>query len=104
MGALIMNTEVVTKDQTKFVLPANLKDYESLYKNFDWTHVHNEVEWFDGGKLNAAYNAVDRHAKNHNKNKVALIYEAANGKIEKYTYLDLKHMTNKFANVLKKLQ
>ncbi|MBS3068369.1 acetate--CoA ligase [Candidatus Micrarchaeota archaeon] len=98
-----MQTEIVTKDQTKFVLQPNLKDYEALYKNFDWKNVHNEIEWFDNGELNAAYNAVDRHAKNHNKNKVALIYEAANGKIDKYTYLDLKHMTNKFANVLKKL-
>ncbi len=95
--------EQVAKNINSFTSEPNMKDYELLYKNFDWQKVHSELSWFEGGKLNAAYNAVDRHALGPNKNKVALIYESTDGKIEKYTYLDLKNLSNKFANVLKKL-
>ena len=99
---MVITTEVATKDPKTFALPANMQDYDSLHGNFDWKNARSEIEWFDGDSLNAAYNAVDRHAKTHNRNKVAVIYEAADGKIEKYTYLDLKNLTNKFANVLTK--
>ena len=98
-----METQLIEKDKKRFVLQPNLDDYTFLYQNFNWKDVHQEIEWFQDGKLNAAYNAVDRHTKNHNRNKVALIYEATDGRVEKYTYLDLKHMTNKFANLLRKL-
>jgi len=30
--------------------------------------------WFVGGKINASYNAVDRHVKTWRKNKVAIIW------------------------------
>ncbi len=98
-----MKTECIEKNTKSFSLPPHLSDYAATYESFSWDHARNEIDWFPDGTLNAAYNAVDRHAKNHNKNKVAIIYEAADGTVEKYTYLDLKHMTNKFANILRKL-
>jgi acetyl-CoA synthetase len=61
------------------------------------------VEWFPGGKINAAHNVVDRHAKGKNANKVALIYDDGEGNARKVTFKELYEQTNKFANVLKKL-
>ncbi|MDP2861145.1 MAG: AMP-binding protein, partial [bacterium] len=62
-----------------------------------------EIEWFKDGKLNAAYNAVDRHLKTWRKNKVALYWEGENGESEKYTFEDLAEKSNQFAHGLKSL-
>lgn len=80
----------------------NLENYEETYKKFKWSDVYGEVEWFDG-KLNIAHEAVDRHANSWRKNKVALYLERENETSEKYTFLEMKHLSNKFANVLKAL-
>ncbi len=98
-----VSRDLIEKDKSKFQLPAYLDDYDQALKCFDWKTIQNELEWFDKDHINAAVNAVDRHTKTQNRNKVAVIYESAAGKIEKYTYLDLKHSSNKFANVLTKL-
>jgi acetyl-CoA synthetase len=60
-------------------------------------------KWFEGGKTNIAYNALDRHIKTHRKNKVAIIHEKENGERERMTYYDLYRSANQFANVLKSL-
>lgn len=81
----------------------NMEDYESIYKNFSEKKYLNEIDFFEDGKMNAAYNAVDRHANSWRKNKLALIWEGPNGEVEKFTFQDLSLLSNKFANVLKKL-
>ena len=58
--------------------------------------------FFKDGKLNAAYNAVDRHVKTWRKNKVALYWESDNDS-KKFTFSELSMLSNKFANVLKDL-
>jgi acetyl-CoA synthetase len=61
------------------------------------------IRWFGGGKLNAAYNCLDRHLRTWRKNKAALIWEGErNGENRVYTYQQLHHEVCKFANVLKK--
>ncbi len=60
-------------------------------------------KWFVGGKVNIAYNALDRHILTHRKNKVAIIHERENGERERMTYYDLYRAANKFANALKSL-
>ncbi len=57
--------------------------------------------WFVGGKINASYNALDRHLKTWRKNKVALIWEGENGEVRKYTYRDLYVEVNRAAELLK---
>lgn len=84
-------------------IPAYLKDYETIYKGFDWQDARREIEYFEGGKINAAYNAIDRHMKGWRKNKIALIFESAAGTVEKYSYHDLKMLSDKFANALRNL-
>lgn len=60
-----------------------------------------DVAWFVEGRLNASYNAVDRHAL-ANPDKVAIIYEADEpGQGHKVTYGQLLKDVCRIANVLK---
>ena len=53
---------IIKKDLSKFPLSPNLLNYPEFYKNFSWKDKEKEITFFDDGTLNAAYNAVDRHA------------------------------------------
>ncbi|MEO7672815.1 MAG: acetate--CoA ligase [Pyrinomonadaceae bacterium] len=61
------------------------------------------AKWFDGGKINVAYNCLDRHLTTWRKNKAAIIWEGEPGETRTLTYLQLHTEVCKFANVLKKL-
>lgn len=77
----------------------NLQSYDEVYKHFDWTDTEREFSWFKTGKVNMAYEAIDRHVETYNKNKVALYYKD-DQRNEKYTFLEMKKWSNKAANVL----
>ncbi|MDC3415243.1 acetate--CoA ligase [Terrihalobacillus insolitus] len=80
----------------------NLKDYHNARKNFDWEQVKRKFSWYETGKVNAAYETIDRHAENPSKkNQVALSYSAPDRE-EELTFEQLKNQSNQFANVLKK--
>jgi len=72
-------------------------------KAYEWTPPH--FKWFVGGKINASYNAVDRHFISKKKDKAAIIWEPEPTEESKriLTYSDLYREVNKFANVLKGL-
>jgi len=91
---------VVDKPAELFTVAPNLGNYEAASRDFTWEEARKEIDWFDGGRLNAAYNAVDRHALNWRKNKVALYWEGERGEIEKYTFRELSELSNQFANAL----
>src|SRR5689334_21558008 len=59
-------------------------------------------KWFPDGELNASYNCLDRHLKTQ-PNKVAIIFEADDGKVTRITYKQLHAKVCEFANGLKKL-
>jgi acetyl-CoA synthetase len=56
-------------------------------------------KWFYDGELNASYNCLDRHLKTQ-PDKVAIIFEADDGKVTKITYKQLHHEVCKLANAL----
>src|SRR3954470_19476251 len=56
--------------------------------------------WFHDGELNASYNCLDRHLKTQ-PDKVAIIFEADDGKVTKVTYQQLYKEVCRFANALK---
>lgn len=59
------------------------------------------IKWFEGGKLNASYNCLDRHLEK-NADKFALIWESDTPKECRYiSYAELHAETCKLANVLK---
>ncbi|MGE9289980.1 MAG: acetate--CoA ligase [Puniceicoccales bacterium] len=73
-----------------------------------WDRVLNEDEkpffkWFEGGKTNLAYNCIDRHIANGDRNKAALIWEGEPGDSRVLTYFDLYREVNQFANAMKSL-
>ncbi|HUW21907.1 MAG TPA: acetate--CoA ligase [Candidatus Bathyarchaeia archaeon] len=98
-----MEDKIIEKSKKNLKREPNLANYDDTYKNFHWQNVHNEIVWFSGNKLNAAYNAVDRHAINFRKNKVALYWRDGEGKKEKYTFAEISSLSSQFANVLREL-
>src|SRR6266853_3728768 len=59
--------------------------------------------WFDDGQLNASYNCLDRNLSNGNSDKVAIIFEADDGKVTKITFRELHARVCQLANGLKSL-
>src|SRR5471032_2795398 len=59
-------------------------------------------KWFYDGELNASYNCLDRHLKTQ-PGKVAIIFEADDGKVTKITYQGLYKEVCRLANGLKAL-
>jgi len=57
-------------------------------------------KWFHDGELNASYNCLDRHLKTQ-ADKVAIIFEADDGKVTKITYRELHQEVCRLANALK---
>ena len=56
--------------------------------------------WFYDGELNASHNCLDRHLKTQ-PDKVAIIFEADDGKVTKITYKQLYHEVCRLANALR---
>ncbi|WP_257352220.1 acetate--CoA ligase [Pseudalkalibacillus decolorationis] len=80
----------------------NLDDYEATYRSFDWLEVEKEFTWSKTGRVNIAYEAIDRFAENAKKNQVALYFSDA-VRDEKYTFKEMKDYSNQAGNVLKDL-
>ncbi|MGH9138970.1 MAG: acetate--CoA ligase [Acidimicrobiales bacterium] len=75
--------------------------YEDWHTTLDWQLPF--AKWFVGGKLNACYNAVDRHVAAGHGDKVAYHWEGEPGDTRTVTYADLLSEVQRFANVLKSL-
>jgi len=82
--------------------PGNMPDYDQACAEFSFEDVEKEFTWHETGRVNVAHEAIDRHAEGWRKNKVALYADGPDG-AQKYTFLDLKLLSNQFANVLKSL-
>ncbi|HVV18361.1 MAG TPA: acetate--CoA ligase, partial [Pseudonocardiaceae bacterium] len=81
------------------------KQAEHLHWDTKWTQVLDWsnapfAKWFIGGKLNVAYNAVDRHVEAGNGDRVAFHWEGEPGDSRTITYADLKRDVCKAANAL----
>jgi len=67
----------------------------------DWDYHRGHIRWFQGGKLNASFNCLDRHLKERG-DQVAIIWEADDpARDRKITYRELHQQVSKLANVLK---
>lgn len=88
--------------------------WEQAARRLDWAepwHTAHEWEpptdgaipaarWFVGGKLNVAYNCVDRHVDAGRGDKVALHFEGEPGDRTTVTYADLQRRVSQAANAL----
>jgi acetyl-CoA synthetase len=78
----------------------NLPNYEQVYQQFDWVETEKQFSWYETGRVNLAYEAIDRHAESYRKNKIALYYRDG-VRNEKYTFKEMKEYSNQAGNVLK---
>jgi acetyl-CoA synthetase len=109
-----------------FVEQANVND-ESIYEEFegdwpqcweqaadllDWYDDYDRVlddsnepfyEWFVDGKLNAAYNCLDRHVEDGRGDETALEWVGEHGDTRTFTFEDLTREVNEFAAALREL-
>src|SRR3954470_22938975 len=81
---------------------------EALHWDQKWDTVLDEsnkpfYKWFVGGKLNVAYNCVDRHVEDGNGDRVAFHWRGEEGEERDITYAEFLEDTKKFANGLKEL-
>ncbi|KGJ29724.1 acetate--CoA ligase [Staphylococcus haemolyticus] len=90
-----MKVEVFESEQGNY----NLQDYEKTYQDFDWDEVKKAFSWNETGKINMAYECIDRHVDNGKGDKIALNYRDEKRK-EQYSFKELKVLSNKAANVL----
>jgi len=58
-------------------------------------------KWFADGRLNVSYNCLDAQVEAGLGDKVALIFEADDGRVTRVTYADLLRRVGRFANALK---
>jgi acetyl-CoA synthetase len=61
------------------------------------------AKWFIGGKLNASYNALDRHVLEGRGNRIAFLFEGEPGDSKQITYSQLLTEVKKCANALTSL-
>ena len=82
--------------------------WENQAKNLHWDSPWSEVldwqppyaKWFVGGKLNASFNALDRHVNEGRGSRVAFHFEGEPGDTRTITYSDLLIEVKKTANAL----
>lgn len=79
----------------------NLANYEKERDIFSWETASRRLSFWKTGKVNVAYETIDRHVDEGYGDKVALHYVNENEKIA-LTFREIKDLTDHYANVLKK--
>ncbi len=77
--------------------------YKPWDRVLDWSYDADNlyVKWFEGGKLNVAYNCIDRHLAERG-DQTAIIWEGDDPNDAKHiTYRELHEQVSRLANVLK---
>ncbi|MFZ2540272.1 MAG: AMP-binding protein, partial [Gallionella sp.] len=124
----VLNEQRIFEPSAQFVKQANVagmagyqalcdaavEDYEGFWakqarETLQWKKPFTKVldqskapffKWFEDGELNVSYNCLDRHLATQ-PDKIAIIFEADNGKVSKITYRELHGRVSQFANGLK---
>jgi acetyl-CoA synthetase len=106
-------TAARVSDRTPYEQAAadRLRFWEEQAEQLDWFEPWDEVlswkppfaRWFDGGKLNASYNCLDRHLDGPRADATALIWEGEPGEVRRYTYRELHAEVSALAAALKGL-
>ncbi len=124
----VLNEQRVFEPSPQFVKQANVSgmagykalsdaaknDYEGFWsklarETLQWKKPFTKVlnkdqapfyKWFEDGELNVSYNCLDKHLATQ-PDKIAIIFEADDGKVSKITYRELHGRVCQFANGLK---
>jgi len=79
---------------------SNIRSYEERLQGFDWSIGEKELGYKKGDKINIGWYCSDRICQLGKGNKLAFIWENHEGRIKKYTYNDIRQLSNTFASFL----
>ncbi|NVM16155.1 MAG: acetate--CoA ligase [Candidatus Lokiarchaeota archaeon] len=105
----------MSMEEYKKLYKQSIEDMEGFWgeqaKSLDWFKPYDKVwekselfpgKWFVGGKLNVAYNCIDRHVKAGNGDRVAIIWEADEPEqVRTFTYNELLKEVSMVANAMR---
>ncbi|MFX1286932.1 MAG: acetate--CoA ligase [Promethearchaeota archaeon] len=105
----------MSMEEYKKLYEKSIEDMEGFWgeqaASLDWFKPYDKVwektdlfpgKWFVGGKLNVAYNCIDRHVKAGKGDRVAIIWEADEpGQVRTFTYNELLKEVNMVANAMR---
>ena len=96
-----MQWETIRKPRGDWTTPPNIPDYAQARTAFSWDAARLALDGLpDGGGLNLAHEAVDRHVAAGRGDKVALRWIAKDGTATALSYRALSLLSNRFANAL----
>ncbi|MCP4662947.1 MAG: AMP-binding protein, partial [bacterium] len=80
-------------------MQSNIGDHEALRASFDWSQARETLGW-PGDKFNIGWYCSDRICEQGLGEKLALIWEGTSGEVRRYTYNDLRVLSNAYASKL----
>ena len=98
---MVMSYPEITKQLQTLQTTPNLGEWSVERGSWNWDNVASELDLPDG-LYNQAHECIDRHAE-ATPNKVAMIWEGGDGAIERYSFQEMRHHSNRFANALSTL-
>ncbi|HEY9191828.1 MAG TPA: acetate--CoA ligase [Methyloversatilis sp.] len=99
----MLNSSIIRKTTADLRVRPNLNDYDLQRRMFGWDEAARALEGLPGGGLNIAWEAVDRHASGPLRDKTAFRFLGADSASLDISFAELARLTNRFANVLRRL-
>ncbi|MGA2296991.1 MAG: acetate--CoA ligase [FCB group bacterium] len=81
----------------------NIGTYDERVKNFDWNIAEKELDYKSGNVINIGWYCSDRICQMGKGEKMGLIWEGSTGIEKKYTYNDIRLVTNTIGQFLRDL-
>jgi acetyl-CoA synthetase len=81
----------------------NMASYEDTYKDFSWKSVEEELGYKPGDFINIGDYCTDRICRLGKAEKTGFIWQDHHGNVKKYTFDDMRVLTNSIAQYLKTL-
>lgn len=78
----------------------NLQNYETIKNNFSWDEAAKQLSFWHTGRVNAAYETIDRHVDEGFGDKIALHYVGGEER-RTMTFKEVKEKTDHYAQVLR---
>ncbi|MFZ5931965.1 MAG: acetate--CoA ligase [Pseudomonadota bacterium] len=97
------NETPIIRKGGSFAIPPNLENYEEARRNFSWAEARGDLDGLPDGRLNIAYEAVDRHVLHGLGGKTAIRWISKDNVRRDICYAELSTGTDRFANALKAL-
>jgi len=106
--AIVKEYDVLYQESIKNPEEFWAKHASKLFWYKQWENVLDKsnipfYKWFTGGKINIIANAIDRHLKTPNRNKLAIMWEGEPGDVRTFSYHALNREVSQFANILKSM-